>query len=54
MLDWAEKEFKVATMSRFENVKVNSVAKNEHVENYNREIEMIRKNKIVILELKIQ
>lgn len=39
-------------MSRFKNVKENKMVMNEQVENYNRETEMVKNNKMVILELK--
>lgn len=54
MLDCAEEEFNVAILSRFKNVKENKMPMNEQVENYSRETEMVKNNKMVILELKMQ
>ena len=50
----AEKEFKVAITCMFKNVKENKMTINGQVETYSSKLKMIKKNKMVILELKIQ
>lgn len=52
MLYLAEKEFKVAIMCMCKNVKENKMAINEQVETYSSKFKIIKKNKMVILELK--